>query len=54
MSSSAAVHKIAVLAAMNIAGEYLEYRDETENMIDHVEKKSRELILTIDRSLEQQ
>jgi cell division protein ZapA len=53
MSSSAAVHKIAVLAAMNIAGEYLEYRDETENLIDHVEKRSRELILTIDRSLEQ-
>ncbi|BFN37146.1 TPA: cell division protein ZapA [Candidatus Marinimicrobia bacterium] len=51
MSSSAAVHKIAVLAAMNIAGEYLEYRDEHESLLDSVEEKSRELILTIDRSL---
>lgn len=51
MSSSAAVHKIAVLAAMNIAGEYLEYRDENEGLLDHVEEKSRELILMIDRSM---
>ena len=51
MSSSVAVHKIAVLAAMNIAGEYLEYRDEHEGLLDHVEKKARQMILTIDSSL---
>ena len=47
MSSSFAIHKIAVIAAMNIAAEYLKLSDD----INVINNKSQQLIQLIDKKI---
>ena len=51
MSSSFAIHKIAVIAAMNIAAEYLKLSDDVKKTHAAVNSKSQQLIKLIDSKI---
>ena len=51
ISSTSAVHRIAILTAMNIAGELFQTLDDKKDIINTVNKKSELLITTIEEAL---
>ncbi|MEA1986488.1 MAG: cell division protein ZapA [Candidatus Marinimicrobia bacterium] len=51
MSSSLAIHKIAVIAAMNIAADYLKLSNETKNDTISIRDKSEQIIKLIDSKI---
>lgn len=51
MSSSFAIHKIAVIAAMNIAAEYLKLSDDVKKTHAAINNKSQQLIKLIDSKI---
>lgn len=51
MSSSLAIHKIAVIAAMNIAADYLKLSDDEKKSHIDIENKSQQLIKLIDSKI---
>ncbi|MCK5521452.1 MAG: cell division protein ZapA [Candidatus Marinimicrobia bacterium] len=52
IASTSATHRIAILAAMNIAGELFQTLDEKKIILNTVNEKSEKLITAIEESLD--
>ncbi len=51
ISSASAPHRIAILAALNIAGELFQTIDDRTDILEKLTKKSEDLISAIDETL---
>lgn len=50
-SKNRAPHKIAVLTALNLAGELMEYKDKDGRELDKVEEKAKDILELLDGAL---
>jgi cell division protein ZapA len=50
-SRNRAPHKIAVLTALNLAGELMEYRDKDGREMDKIEEKAKDILELLDGAL---
>ena len=51
VSSSASMHRIAVLTALNIAGDLFQLTEDKDSLLQHVKNKSEQLISTIEETI---